>query len=144
MATTKDFADFISDQFSGLEGLVLHRMFGEYGIYYHGHIVGFLADNRLLFQDVPTARRLLPNAKAEPLFPGSKEFLIPDDVDNGHFLCEVAEAICEECPIPKPRKSSRSGQQGPKAKAASDKPVASADVPNPEISDFFAFRKSRE
>lgn len=122
MATTKDFADFIEGQFHGLEGISLRRMFGEYAIYLNGRVLGFLADNEFLVQNVPSASRLMPDARRRPLFPGSKDFIVFENVDNAHFMQQVVSAIEEELPYPKPRNSKKSFSNSKKSSSSGGKP----------------------
>ena len=44
MASSKEYADFILDQCSGLSA---RAMMGEYVLYYNGKVVGGVYDNRL-------------------------------------------------------------------------------------------------
>lgn len=56
MATSKEYALFVENQFRGLEGFTLKRMFGEYGMYLQGRVLGFLADEQIRRQR-PTAEK---------------------------------------------------------------------------------------
>ena len=105
MATSREYALFVENLFRGVEGFSMKRMFGEYGIYLQGRVLGFLCDEQILLQDTPTARKLLPDAERKELFPGSKLFIIFSDEGNHHLLQSVAQAMWEELPLPKSRKS---------------------------------------
>ncbi len=107
MATSKEYALFVENQFRGLEGFTLKRMFGEYGMYLQGRVLGFLADEQILLQSTPTAMRLLPEAERRELFPGSKLFIVFPDEGNSQLLKSVSMAMLEELEFPKPRKSAR-------------------------------------
>lgn len=104
MATSKTYLQFILDQLSGLEGITYRAMMGEYILYLHGRIAAYVCDDRLLVKPVAAARALLPDAPLEPPYPGAKEMLLVEDVDNGAFLTQLLAAMYEELPEPKPKK----------------------------------------
>ena len=124
----------------------MKRMFGEYGIYLQGRVLGFLCDEQILLQDTPTARKLLPNAERKELFPGSKLFIIFSDEGNHHLLQSVAQAMWEELPVPKTRKGRKGVEIRPAAKETQDI-IRSGDLTSDdiEINDFLHFhRKDRK
>ena len=124
----------------------MKRMFGEYGIYLQGRVLGFLCDEQILLQDTPTARKLLPNAERKELIPGSKLFIIFSDEGNHHLLQSVAQAMWEELPVPKPRKGRKGVEIRPAAKETQDI-IRSGDLTSDDIenNDFLHFhRKDRK
>lgn len=146
MATSREYALFVENLFRGVDGFSMKRMFGEYGIYLQGRVLGFLCDEQILLQDTPTARKLLPNAERKELFPGSKQFIIFSDEGNHHLLQSVAQAMWEELPVPKPRKGRKGVEIRPAAKETQDI-IQSGDLTSDdeEINDFLHFhRKDRK
>ena len=146
MATSREYALFVENLFRGVEGFSMKRMFGEYGIYLQGRVLGFLCDEQILLQDTPTARKLLPDAERKELFPGSKLFIIFSDEGNHHLLQSVAQAMWEELPVPKPRKSMKGTATSPAVKEATEI-VRKGDLnsDDEEINDFLHFhRKDRK
>ena len=146
MATSREYALFVENLFRGVEGFSMKRMFGEYGIYLQGRVLGFLCDEQILLQDTPTARKLLPDAERKELFPGSKLFIIFSDEGNHHLLQSVAQAMWEELPVPKPRKSRKAAATSPAVKEATEI-VRRGDLTSDdeEINDFLHFhRKDRK
>jgi len=143
MATSPEYALFVENQFRGLDGFSMKRMFGEYGIYLQGRILGFLADEQILLQDTPTARKLLPDAERRELFPGSKLFIIFPDEGNSHLLKSVSQAMWEELPIPKPRKSKNKEARKPVGLPEAERPSHKGDLESsdPEISEFLHFHR---
>lgn len=101
MASSKDYLDFIMDQFSDLEEVTARKMMGEYIIYYRGKIVGGIYDDRFLVKPVPAAVELMPEAQKELPYEGAKEMLLVDDVDNREFMCTLLRAMYDELPAPK-------------------------------------------
>lgn len=104
MATSREYADFIRGKFEKLDVVSLKPMMGEYVIHMAGKVLGFLADDQLLFQSGPTIDRLLPDVEKRELFPGSKLFCIIDDGLSSYQICELAQAIYDDLPVSKPRK----------------------------------------
>ena len=101
MASTKEYLTFVLDQLSGLDGITARGMMGEYILYFRGRVVGGIYDDRLLVKPVPAACSLMPDAPREPPYPGAKEMLLVEDVDNGDFLRELFRAMYDELPPPK-------------------------------------------
>lgn len=105
MATSKDYLSFLEDQLSPLGGITHRMMMGEYLLYFHGKLVAYLCDNRLLIQPTPTAKAMLPEAEYDAISEGGrKKLLRVDQVDDSSFLCALISAIAPELPEPKPKK----------------------------------------
>ena len=106
MATSKEFVNFILDQCSGLPVRV-RPMMGEYMLYYGDKLAANLCDNRMLVKNLPAARVLMPDAVLEPSYPGAKEMLVVERLDDRAFLAELLEAIYPELPMPKPKRGKK-------------------------------------
>ena len=106
MATGREFAVFIMDQLSGLDGAACRPMMGEYVLYVGGKVVGGLYDDRLLVKPTPSALAMLPDAVGELPYPGAKEMLLVDRVEDREFLRELLTSAAEDLPAPK-RKGKR-------------------------------------
>ena len=87
-------------------------MMGEYLLYYRGKIVGGIYDNRLLVKPVAVARSYLPTVVYEAPYPGAKELLLVEDVDDRALLCGLFTAMYDELPAPKPKKKAVKQQKG--------------------------------
>ena len=98
MASSKDYLAFVLDQLSLLHPISYRAMMGEYILYYQGKIVGGIYDDRLLVKPTAAANRLLPDAPRELPYPGAKEMLLVEEVDDREFLCELLCAIADELP----------------------------------------------
>lgn len=80
-------------------------MMGEYIIYYRGKIVGGIYDDRLLVKPVRSAVSYMPTAAYELPYDGAKEMLLVEDVDSREFLTGLFNAMYDEFPAPKTKKS---------------------------------------
>ena len=103
MPSTKEYADFILEQLSGLNDITARNMMGEYIIYYREKIIGGIYDNRFLVKPTKAAREKMPDAQLELPYPGAKAMLLVDNVDNRDFLKELVVAMYEELPVAKRR-----------------------------------------
>ena len=103
MASDKDYLMFVLDQLSGLNEIAYRAMMGEYILYYRGRIVGGIYDDRLLVKPVPAALALMPDAPRELPYPGAKEMLLVEDVDDADFLQDLFRAMHDELPPPRSR-----------------------------------------
>lgn len=107
MATSKDYYYFISESLSHVNGVSLMAMMGEYVIYYQGKVVGGVYDNRLLVKITPSSLRLLPCANREYPYPGGKQMLAVDDIENRELLESLIVAIAGDLPLKKRRKAEK-------------------------------------
>ena len=94
---------FVLDQLSGLNEITYRAMMGEFILYYRGRIVGGIYDDRLLVKSVPAALALMPDAPRELPYPGAKEMLLVEDVDDADSLQDLFRAMYDELPPPRSR-----------------------------------------
>ena len=107
MASSREYLTFVLDQLSGLNEITYRAMMGEFILYYRGRIVGGIYDDRLLVKPVPAALALMPDAPRELPYPGAKEMLLVEDVDDADFLQDLFRAMYDELPPPRSRTSKR-------------------------------------
>lgn len=68
MASSKSFADFVTDQIQGAGEITVKKMFGEYGIYSDGKIFGLICDNKLFIKPSLAGKAFIGKpAEAAPL-----------------------------------------------------------------------------
>ncbi len=104
MASGKSYLEFVMDQLSGLEGVSWRAMMGEYIIYYQGKVVGGIYDNRFLIKPTKSAAAMLPDAPKELPYPGAKDMLLVEDIENRMLLEALLPAVANDLPEPKKRK----------------------------------------
>ena len=104
MASSKDYLTFVLDQLSGLNGITWRGMMGEYILYVRGTVVGGIYDDRLLVKPFPAALDLIPDAPRELPYPGAKEMLLVEDVDDAESLCALFRAIGDSLPSEAPER----------------------------------------
>ena len=98
MPSTRGYLDFILEQLSETEGVTYRAMMGEYILYCQGKIFGGVYDDRFLVKPTRAALAMLPDAPREAPYPGAKEMLLVDRVEDRAFLRELLEAMLPELP----------------------------------------------
>ncbi|MBR4749373.1 MAG: TfoX/Sxy family protein [Abditibacteriota bacterium] len=103
MSSSREYVEYVLDQLSGLGDVSCRQMMGEYVIYLRGKVIGGVYDDRFLLKATPSAERLMPLAARELPYPGAREMLLADCLDDRETLERVAEAVYEELPPSKKR-----------------------------------------
>ena len=108
MASDKSFVEFVADQMK-MGGKITYRaMFGEYGIYADGKIVGLICDNKLFIKPTAAGRIFIHDVIEAPPYPGAKlSFLIEEKLDDRDWLSELVRITVKELPEPKPKKKKK-------------------------------------
>ena len=104
MASSKEYLDFILDQFSELEEMSYRQMMGEYILYYRGKIIGGIYDNRLLLKPVKVIMDQLGQTRLERPYEGAKEMILLEDLEDKSFLARLIRDMYEVLPAPKVKK----------------------------------------
>ena len=102
MASEKAYLCYVLDQVSSLDEVSYRAMMGEYVLYVDGKVVGGLYDDRLLVKPTPSAKELMPQAVMERPYPGAKELLRVDEVDDGEFLSALLRAVAADGCVAEP------------------------------------------
>lgn len=119
MATDAGYAKYVCDQLHAAGGITARKMFGEYGLYRHGKIVAFIADNQLFVKPTPEGAAILGTPTYGPPYPGAKPFFnVSDLLDDPEWLVRLIEATDGALPPPrqKPERES-AASKGVVAKA---------------------------
>ncbi len=96
MATTKDYRDFILEQFSLLDNITCKSMMGEYLLYYNGILFGGIYDGRVLVKIVDGNKKYhLPEVIP---YKNAKTMYFVTDVDNKETLKEIVLDTCKDLP----------------------------------------------
>ena len=104
MASSKEYLDFILDQFSELEEMSYRPMMGEYILYYRGKIIGGIYDNRLLLKPAKVVMDQLGKTRLEHPYEGAKEMILIEDTEDKSFLTRLIKDMYEVLPTPKVKK----------------------------------------
>jgi TfoX/Sxy family transcriptional regulator of competence genes len=104
MASSKEYLDFVIEQFDTMDDVSYRKMMGEYILYYRGKIFGGIYDDRLLVKITKSSEQLMPEAIKELPYDGAKPMLLVDEIDNKEFLYQLITKMYEELPTPKVKK----------------------------------------
>ncbi len=104
MASNADFVQYIADQCADAGEIVTRKMFGDYGIYCNGKIIGLICDDRFYLKPTETGKELLRKIELRPPYEGAKDYFYIEDVDDHEYLSTLVRATCKALPEPKPKK----------------------------------------
>ena len=109
MASDLNIAQFIAGQMSGAGEITYKRMFGEFGLYCDGKIIGSVSDNRLFVKQTEAGRAFIGDLKEAPPYPGAKpQLLIEDKIEDGPWLSQLIRLTVDDLPEPKPKRKPKS------------------------------------
>ena len=110
MATQQRTIDFLLEQASGAGAVAAKPMFGEYGVYVDGKMIGSVCDDQLFVKPTASGRAHVEPVSDAPPYSGAKPQMLiaADRWDDAEWLSELLRVTATELPSPKPRKSKRS------------------------------------
>lgn len=105
MSSTVEFVEYVCEQISGAGNITYKKMFGEYGVYCNGKIIGLICDNQFFVKKTVAGQELLSSAveEASP-YKNAKLHFVIDSSENKEFLSEFIRETYNELPVPKPKK----------------------------------------
>ena len=105
MASSREFVDYVTEQFEESLGVTHKKMFGEYGLFCGGKMFGMICDDRLFVKPTEGGRAFIGEVVEAPPYPGAKPiFVIEEGIDNGEWLSELARLTTQELPVPKKKR----------------------------------------
>jgi len=109
MATQQRTIDFLLEQATGIAGVTAKPMFGEYGVYVDGKMIGSVCDGQLFVKPTISGRAHAEPSSDVPPYPGAKPQMLiaADRWDDAPWLCELLRVTAAELPTPKARKPKR-------------------------------------
>ena len=109
MATQQRTIDYLMEQVTSAGAVSAKRMFGEYGVYVDGKMIGSVCDDQLFVKPTVSGRAQAEPVSDVPPYPGAKPQMLiaADRWDNAEWLGELLRVTAAELPTPKPRKLKR-------------------------------------
>ena len=104
MASNTDFVQYIADQCSGTGGIMVKKMFGDYGIYCDGKIFGLICDDCFYLKPTDVVRSLLRVVDMRPPYDCAKDYFYIADVDDRDYVSQLVSETCKALPKPKQKK----------------------------------------
>ncbi len=111
MASQKSMLEYVLFQLSSVHDIGHRAMMGEYILYCQGKVVGGIYDDRLLVKITPSSQAILPNAQQISPYPGAKNMLWIEDIEDRELLKKLFESMVSELPFPKPRPHRARGEK---------------------------------
>lgn len=110
MSTQQRTIDYLLEQASGAGSVTAKPMFGEYGVYVDGKMIGSVCDDQLFVKSTVAGRAHAEPVSDAPPYPGAKRQLLiaADRWDDADWLGKLMRITATELPTPKPRKPKRS------------------------------------
>lgn len=103
LASNLDFVEYVCDQIGGAGDIAYRKMFGEYGIYCDGKIIGVICDNQFFVKKTESGAALYPDRKEAAPYTGAKPHLVIENVDDRELMAKIIRATCDDLPAPKPK-----------------------------------------
>lgn len=105
MASDLNLVEYVVEQLGGAGVITYKKMFGEFGIYCDGKIVGVICDNVLYVKKTEAGAKLYPNCSEGAPYGGAKPHFIIENVDDKELMAKFIRATFEELPAQKPKKA---------------------------------------
>ncbi len=109
MATQQRTIEFLLEQVTGTGVVTAKPMFGEYGVYVDGKMIGSVCDDQLFVKPTVPGRAHAEPVSDAPPYPGARPQMLiaADRWDDAEWLGELLRVTAAELPTPKPRKPKR-------------------------------------
>ena len=104
MASSLDFVEYVCEQLRGAGEITYKKMFGEYGVYCNGKIIGVICDNQLFVKKTSAGAAVYPNCREASPYEGAKAHFLVEDMEDRERMTRFISASYDELPRPKPRK----------------------------------------
>jgi DNA transformation protein and related proteins len=103
MASRQSTVDYIVDQMAGAGIVSARRMFGEYGLYLDGKLVGLICDDMLFVKETKAGAAMAGDISRVPPYPGAKpSILVPDERwDDADWLMALIRVTAADLPAAK-------------------------------------------
>ena len=108
MPTQQRTIDFLLEQATCAGAVAAKPMFGEYGVYVDGKMIGSVCDDQLFVKPTVSARAHAEQVSDAPPYPGAKPQMLiaADRWDDAAWFGELLRVTAAELPTPKPRNRS--------------------------------------
>ena len=106
MASDIGFVEYVCSQINDAGNATYIKMFGEYGIYLNGKIIGLICDDQFFLKITDAGRKIIRETIETQAYPGSKPFFLIEDLEDRDYLTILISATYNELPEPQPKKPS--------------------------------------
>lgn len=104
MSTSKEFAEYVTDQLGGEGEVLCKKLFGEYGLWRGGKLFGTIERDELYVKITEAGTCMLPGAVPVAPHGGKPGMYLVEELEDRDFLRELMIRTTELLPAPKPKK----------------------------------------
>ena len=104
MASSKEFAEYITDQLSGLDAIRKIPMMGGYIFYYRERIFGGIYGDGFMVKITEASKKYMPDSVPQPPYPGAKPMLPVTILEDAQLFQTMVEEMFPELPERKPKR----------------------------------------
>lgn len=104
MASTVEFVEYACEQMREAGTMTYKKMFGEYGVYCDGKIIGLICEDQLFIKKTDEGQALLEEVLDGSPYTGAKPHFVIESLEDRESLGEFIRATYEALPMPKPKK----------------------------------------
>ncbi|HET9622288.1 MAG TPA: TfoX/Sxy family protein [Kofleriaceae bacterium] len=108
MASTRSIVDYVVGQLG--PDAAARPMFGEYGVYFRGTLIGLICDDRLFLKLTDAGAAAIGDHERAAPYPGAKPAIVVPEAlwDQLPVMHELAAVTAAALPAPKPKPKSKS------------------------------------
>ncbi len=116
MSSQQGTVDYIVEQACAAGAITARKMFGEYGLYCEGILVGLICDDQLFVKPTEAGRAFVGAVEEAPPYPRAKPSLLieGDRWNDGAFLAALIRLTATNLPRPKPKKAAATSKSAEK------------------------------
>ena len=109
MASNAEFVEFVVDQMAAAGHISSRKMFGEYGVYCDGKLIGLVCDDQLFIKPTEAGREFIGKTVEAPPYPSAKPSLLisTTQLEDADWLAELVRLTFAALPMPKKKNSRR-------------------------------------
>lgn len=104
MACSDEFIAYVCEQVGKAGEIIAKKMFGEYGLYCNGKIIGLVCENQLFLKPTKVGREILGKIREEPPYEGAKNYFLIENLEDTELLTTLIKEMEKELPEPKSKK----------------------------------------
>lgn len=112
MPCSDDYIQYVLEQIGPAGDISVRKMFGEYGLYMDGKVMGLICDNQVFLKKTGTGTDLLGEDAMEGYaYPGARASFVFENLDDQDFVIEVLRATWNNCLTRNRRKTKNENQE---------------------------------
>ncbi len=104
MASNQEFVEYVCEQIKNAGDIAYKKMFGEYGVYCNGKVIGLVCDNMFYVKKTKNGALVIGECEEASPYTNAKPHFLIDDIDHSELITKLVVATYNELPEPKPKK----------------------------------------